>query len=220
MLVVSRYPDQAIRIGDNVTVKVIRVGERRVMVGVDAPKSVPVRREEVLPPIAGGPGDSVTAGEKLRVLVVEDDASHALLIAETLANCKGFDTVTVSNGEDAIRLIQLGDRGDGLNPDLILLDLHPPDGAGLDVLDYVRLTARCRTTPVVMLGDSDSDMDATRCLERGANAFVVKHAQQHAFRQTIYCIAEFWRHCCRVGTRQRNLGLAESPVRPTLSACR
>lgn len=214
MLVVSRYPDQAIRIGDNVTVKVIRVGERRVMVGVDAPHYVPVRREEMLTPDAGG----ADSGEKLRVLVVEDDPSHATLIEETLTKCKDFDIVIVANGEDAIRLLQLGDQHNGLNPDLILLNLHPPDVSGLDVLDYVRLTARQRTTPVVMLGNPDADVDVIRCLEKGANAFVLKCAQQHAFRQTIYSLAEFWRHCCKVGRERRNLALAGHPAETAFAA--
>lgn len=47
MLVISRKPEEQIRIGSQITVRVLGVSGNSVRLGVDAPKSVPVHREEV-----------------------------------------------------------------------------------------------------------------------------------------------------------------------------
>ena len=48
MLVVSRKPGQSITIGNDITVMITSVKNGKVYVGVDAPRSVPVFRQEVV----------------------------------------------------------------------------------------------------------------------------------------------------------------------------
>lgn len=52
MLVLSRRPEESIRIGDNITVKVLRVDRGRVRLGIDAPPDIPILRAELQPPSA------------------------------------------------------------------------------------------------------------------------------------------------------------------------
>ena len=47
MLVLSRKVGEKILIGDNVTVTIVRVAQGIVRVGVEAPKSMPIVREEI-----------------------------------------------------------------------------------------------------------------------------------------------------------------------------
>jgi carbon storage regulator len=47
MLVLSRKKDEKIVIGDNITLMVIEIRGDKVRLGIDAPKDVPVHREEV-----------------------------------------------------------------------------------------------------------------------------------------------------------------------------
>jgi carbon storage regulator len=47
MLVLSRKAGQRIRIGDDITVTVIVMRDQRVRIGIDAPRHVPVHRQEV-----------------------------------------------------------------------------------------------------------------------------------------------------------------------------
>lgn len=47
MLVLERERNQRIRIGDNVVVTVLRIGGGVVRLGIEAPKSTPVHRQEV-----------------------------------------------------------------------------------------------------------------------------------------------------------------------------
>jgi len=47
MLIITRKPGEKIMLGDDVTVEVIEVSGSSVRIGIDAPRSVPVYREEI-----------------------------------------------------------------------------------------------------------------------------------------------------------------------------
>lgn len=47
MLVLSRKSNESIRIGDEITIKVISVRGGRVRIGIDAPEDVIIRRSEL-----------------------------------------------------------------------------------------------------------------------------------------------------------------------------
>lgn len=47
MLILTRSKGQAIMIGDEVTITVLGVNGNQVKIGINAPKNVPVHREEI-----------------------------------------------------------------------------------------------------------------------------------------------------------------------------
>jgi carbon storage regulator len=47
MLIITRKPGERIMLGDDVTVEVIEVSGSSVRIGIAAPRSVPVYREEI-----------------------------------------------------------------------------------------------------------------------------------------------------------------------------
>ena len=47
MLILPRKTTQAICIGDNVTIKILRIQGKKVHIGIDAPKEVSVHRQEI-----------------------------------------------------------------------------------------------------------------------------------------------------------------------------
>ncbi|MBQ9814004.1 MAG: carbon storage regulator CsrA [Thermoguttaceae bacterium] len=53
MLVLSRYKDQSIYIGDDIVVTVVDVRGDRIRLGVEAPPDVPVHRQEIYEEIHG-----------------------------------------------------------------------------------------------------------------------------------------------------------------------
>src|SRR5690554_3836234 len=103
MLVISRGVDEAIRIADTVRVKVLKLGQHRVTLGIEAPSEIAVRRDEVLAQEGNG-SQQVLPQSDLRVLVVEDTPVHALLIERVLSRRGIKNIVRTTSGEDALRL--------------------------------------------------------------------------------------------------------------------
>jgi carbon storage regulator len=52
MLILTRRVGESLRIGDEVSVTVLEVNGNQVRLGIDAPKDVPVHREEIFQRIA------------------------------------------------------------------------------------------------------------------------------------------------------------------------
>jgi carbon storage regulator len=47
MLILTRRVDEVVRIGDEISIKVIAVRGNQVQIGIAAPKEIPVNREEI-----------------------------------------------------------------------------------------------------------------------------------------------------------------------------
>jgi two-component system cell cycle response regulator len=103
--------------------------------------------------------------DKLKLLIIEDDADQRDLIRETLEDNFGRDTV-VGVGSRAEALAQ-----DLTRFDLILSDYNLPDGTGMEVLRDIR--AKCRT-PVIMVTGENVGHTAVEAIQAGATDYVVK----------------------------------------------
>jgi carbon storage regulator CsrA len=199
MLVLTRCLNDAIRIGGDIRVKVLGIGTRRVMLGIEAPQELRVSREDL------DQSDQENAEERspprvqLSVLVVEDTPVHAKLIEKALEKFGVSQVVVATTGEEAIRVLARGRDSNDFKPDLVLLDLHLPGLSGFEVLQLMRSVAAFRNTPVVILTSSDVQSDVSRCIEAGANAFISKSESYDEFRASVRRIADFWRHARKVG---------------------
>lgn len=60
MLVLSRFKDQKIIIGDSIEVEVVEVRGDRVRIGITAPDNVPIHREEVYEEIKRTQNERIT----------------------------------------------------------------------------------------------------------------------------------------------------------------
>lgn len=63
MLILTRRVGEKVMIGDEVSVTVLRIKGNQVRLGVDAPKSVSVQREEIFHRIKGEQGDHDAHGQ-------------------------------------------------------------------------------------------------------------------------------------------------------------
>ena len=68
----------------------------------------------------------------MRVLLIEDDASHSGQSIELMLKSESFNVYTTDLGEEGIDLGKLYDY------DIILLDLNLPDMSGYEVLRTLR----------------------------------------------------------------------------------
>ena len=224
MLVLSRDRDSAVHIGSDITVKVLSIRRNTVKLGIEAPRTLPVWRNELAPMLVG-PLES-SAAEKNRntgmkiVLVVEDEPGHAKLIRKALCQTQGtMVTVaeTASSALDALG-VKLAGPEDIVHPDLVLLDLGLPDSSGLEVLRSIRSVPDLRTTPVVVLSCSDDETVMHQCMEAGANAFVVKWTNCDDFHALVGRIGQFWAGDCLARRRSFPQGSDDFLTTPSADA--
>jgi DNA-binding response OmpR family regulator len=103
----------------------------------------------------------------LRVLIVEDDADIAALIAHYLEK-SGYSAETVPDGGLALT------QARGAPPDLIILDLMLPGLNGLEVCRTLRADARTAGVPIIMLTARGEESERILGLDVGADDYVVK----------------------------------------------
>ena len=100
-----------------------------------------------------------------KVLVVDDTPEAVELLVEFLSS-KGYEVLTATNGEEALRRVK-EDR-----PHLVLLDIHMPKMDGMEVLRRIReIDPEMGVIMVTAVNEEDVGRQA---LELGAFDYIVK----------------------------------------------
>lgn len=123
----------------------------------------------------------------VRVLVVEDEELAAEAHAAYVARVPGFALAGVARSAgEAVRLLE---RDPGV--DLLLLDMHLPDGHGLGLLQRLRATGN---TADVIAVTSARDADVVRrAVSQGVVLYLLKPFGFAAFRGKLEQYAEYRR---------------------------
>jgi signal transduction histidine kinase/DNA-binding response OmpR family regulator len=113
-----------------------------------------------------------------RVLVVEDDSDHALLIRRTLERHRPpFEVAVVGGGAACLAALAEGAHA------LVLLDYSLPGMNGVDVLHEIR--REDRLIPVVMVTGQGDERLAVAAMQAGATDYVVKTSGYLAALPTV-----------------------------------
>ncbi len=105
--------------------------------------------------------------QEKKILVIEDDRFISEVYLAKLSK-EGFETILVSNGEDALK------KAREESPDLILLDIFMPKIGGMDVLRLLKEKEETRGIPVVMLTNATEKEYIDNAMEMGACDYLVK----------------------------------------------
>lgn len=108
---------------------------------------------------------SVAVESSRKVLIVDPDAATR---REVRLACEqdGFQVLEAEGGAEALRQVEQS------HPNLILLEVTLPDGAGFDVCRELRKMDP--TVPVIMLSSRSEEIDVVVALEIGADDYVTK----------------------------------------------
>ena len=110
-----------------------------------------------------------------RILLVEDDSSHVLLIKRALRGLCA-EILTAASSAEALEILAEAD------PDLVISDLNLPDKAALLHIEDLR---RARPElPLVVLTSSNSLAEAVEAMKLGARDFLVKDFDRN-FRDVL-----------------------------------
>lgn len=102
-----------------------------------------------------------------RILIVEDEADIARLVAYTLEQA-GFETQVVGTGHQALQALREHP------PDLVILDLMIPDLDGLEICRQIRSDPELKSVAVVMLTARAQESDRILGLEVGGDDYITK----------------------------------------------
>lgn len=103
--------------------------------------------------------------EKIKVLLVEDEQTLAMIIKDTLEG-QGFLIHTAADGEEGLRLFF------DLHPDVLVADVMMPRMDGFEMVRRIRQTDR--RTPVLFLTARSAVNDVVEGFELGANDYLKK----------------------------------------------
>ena len=104
---------------------------------------------------------------KEHILVVEDEEDILEFLRYNLAK-EGFRVTGVLSGEEAVRAAR------STPPDLIVLDLMLPGMDGLTVCRELKMDAKTREVPIIILTAKGEEADIVAGLELGADDYVIK----------------------------------------------
>lgn len=102
-----------------------------------------------------------------RLLVCDDDPANRELLSRRLRR-QGHEVSLCSSGGEAIGLLA-AERFD-----LLLLDMVMPGVDGYEVLTRLKSDPALAEMPVIILSSMDQDLNVARCIEAGAEDYVVK----------------------------------------------
>jgi len=102
-----------------------------------------------------------------KICIVEDDTFLQGLLSTKLST-SGYEVMTVSDGNEAVKKIEEG------KPSLVLLDLMLPGTSGFDILEDIRKNGDLKNLPVIVFSNLSEDVDISRAKELGATEFMIK----------------------------------------------
>lgn len=115
----------------------------------------------------------------LHALLVDDDVNFALGLAEVVGR-EGFATKTANTLKDAKAEIAKS------IPDVLLVDLHLPDGSGLDL--FRELDGSPGAEIILITGQATVDT-AVEAMRRGASDYLIKPVDFSRVKQVLTNVA-------------------------------
>ncbi|GMQ01385.1 hypothetical protein CsSME_00048038 [Camellia sinensis var. sinensis] len=127
--------------------------------------------------------------ERPHVLAVDDSLVDRKLIERLFTNsaCK---VTTVENGQRALEFLGLGDGQHSINSsdykvNLIITDYSMPGMSGYELLKKVKESSDLKEIPVVIVSSENIQTRIKKCLEEGAQEFMLKPLRQSGVEKLI-----------------------------------
>src|SRR5439155_5357277 len=128
------------------------------------------------------------------VLLVEDSPADVYLIQRAVEECGSELHLSVMpDGDEVLAFLRKEAPYTQVpSPGLIILDLRLPKRTGDQILPEVRGLPAYQATPIVILSAAPKEEEETRCLHRGATAYVQKSPNFYAYVAAIKDIVCQW----------------------------
>ncbi|PIE70449.1 MAG: multifunctional response regulator receiver/nitrate/sulfonate/bicarbonate ABC transporter substrate-binding protein [Deltaproteobacteria bacterium] len=105
----------------------------------------------------------------IRILVVDDSGTMRIMFKQYLAKAGFKNLVMAVDGEDAIQKLQEDNRFD-----LVISDWNMPNKDGLDLLQWMRQEATCKSLPFIMATAQGDKSQQKVAYDNGASGHIAK----------------------------------------------
>ena len=96
------------------------------------------------------------------------------------------------DGEEATHFFDMADRdASAPRPSLVILDINLPKKSGIQVLQHLRGSHRCRDASVIVISTSNAEKDREAVMLSGANAYFSKPSKYDEFLKLWDLILEW-----------------------------
>lgn len=137
----------------------------------------------------------------MKILLVEDSKSIAMLMAEQLSSY-GHEVTFARNGREAVEQFQ------AIAPDLVLMDIEMPEMNGFEATLRIRgveATQKWAWTPIIFLTASNSPDCLVTAIEAGADDFISKPVSESVLEAKMKAMARIAELRCNLSIANRQL---------------
>ena len=104
---------------------------------------------------------------KVKVMVVDDSPTDLKLMSGPLL-AKGYDLITATNGEDALK------KAASERPDLIVLDVIMPKLNGFKVCRQIKSSSQLKDIKIILASGKNQESDIFWGRKQGADVYITK----------------------------------------------
>ncbi len=104
---------------------------------------------------------------KLKLFIADDDYYMQNLLIEFLVDT--YDIYIFNNGIEVVNYMHSGEI-----PDILVTDLNMPDLNGLELIKQLKSSDFFSVVPIIVLSGDDSSEMRIKCLDEGADDYLVK----------------------------------------------
>ena len=123
-------------------------------------------------------GEKRKRGVMSKILIIEDEPDLTKVLRKRLLG-QGFEVIAAADGYQGVEFAHKE------KPDLIILDLMLPAGDGLSVLKNIKMSARTRYIPVVVLTGMKDEEYKQKVTDEGVEAYLEKPYEPDVLITTI-----------------------------------
>ncbi|KAG8066681.1 hypothetical protein GUJ93_ZPchr0004g40522 [Zizania palustris] len=137
---------------------------------VAAPPPLKAADRKVVPVVVAAAAAVDEVANEMHVLAVDDSSVDRAVIAKILRSSK-YRVTTVESATRALELLCLGLVP---NVNMIITDYWMPGMTGYELLKRVKESSKLKEIPVVIMSSENVPNRISRCLEEGAEDFLLK----------------------------------------------
>jgi cyclic di-GMP phosphodiesterase len=128
-----------------------------------------------------------TINRKPTIFIVDDEKINIKILADVLKDT--FNISIATNGAEALKLIH-----EGLNPNMILLDVMMPDMDGFSVCQNLKDNVSTASIPIVFVTAMNDALNEERGLKLGAVDYIYKPINPAVVRARVALHLELQQH--------------------------